>query len=83
MRWKLLLIASLVATLVGAGATLGIVIGVLNSSGQFTAPDMAVLRPLDHSGGVDHVCEHLRLSPHGAAAQTASDGTRPSRHDST
>ena len=46
MRWKLLLIASLVATLVGAGATLGIVIGVLNSSGQFTAPDMAVLGTL-------------------------------------
>ena len=43
MRWKLLLIAALVATLVGAGATLGIVIGVLNSSGRFTAPDIGTL----------------------------------------
>lgn len=46
MRWKLLLIASLLATLVGAGATLGIVIGVLGTPGQFTALDMAVLGTL-------------------------------------
>jgi purine-cytosine permease-like protein len=46
MRWKLLLIASLLATLVGAGATLGIVIGVLGTPGQFTAPDLAVLGTL-------------------------------------
>jgi purine-cytosine permease-like protein len=46
MRWKLLLIASLLATLVGAGATLGIVIGVLGSPAQYTAPDMAVLGTL-------------------------------------
>ena len=46
MRWKMLLIASLLATLVGAGATLGIVIGVLGAPGQFTAPDMAVLGTL-------------------------------------
>lgn len=42
----MLLIASLLATLVGAGATLGIVIGVLGTPGQFTAPDMAVLGTL-------------------------------------
>ena len=46
MRWKLLLIASLLATLVGAGATLGIVIGVLGEPGQFTAPDLAVFGTL-------------------------------------
>ena len=46
MRWKLLLIASLLATLVGAGATLGIVIGILGSSAQYTAPDLAVLGTL-------------------------------------
>jgi uncharacterized membrane protein len=46
MRWKLLLIASLLATLVGAGATLGIVIGVLGAPGQFNAPDVAVLGTL-------------------------------------
>src|ERR1044072_3330150 len=46
MRWKLLLIASLLATLVGAGATLGIVIGILGSPARYTAPDMAVLGTL-------------------------------------
>ena len=46
MRWKLLLIASLLATLVGAGATLGIIIGILGSPARYTAPDMAVLGTL-------------------------------------
>ncbi|HEX8649407.1 MAG TPA: hypothetical protein VF708_01095 [Pyrinomonadaceae bacterium] len=46
MRWKLLLIASLLATLVGAGATLGIIIGILGSPAQYTAPDVAVLGTL-------------------------------------
>jgi purine-cytosine permease-like protein len=46
MRWKLLLIASLLATLVGAGATLAIVIGLLGSTTQYTPPDLAVLGTL-------------------------------------
>ena len=46
MRWKLLLIASLLATLVGAGATLGIVIGVFGSPGELTTPGLAVLGAL-------------------------------------
>jgi purine-cytosine permease-like protein len=46
MRWKLLLIASLLATLLGAGATLGIVIGVSGSPGRFTTPDLAALGAL-------------------------------------
>jgi purine-cytosine permease-like protein len=46
MRWKLLLIASLLATLVGAGATLGIIIGILGSPARYTAPDVAVLGTL-------------------------------------
>ena len=46
MRWKLLLIASLLATLVGVGATLGIVMGISGSPRQLTTPDMAVLGAL-------------------------------------
>jgi purine-cytosine permease-like protein len=46
MRWKLLLLASLLATLVGAGATLGIVIGVLGATRQLVTPDLAVIGTL-------------------------------------
>jgi purine-cytosine permease-like protein len=45
MRWKLLLLASLLATLVGAGATLGIVFGLLGSTRRLV-PDLAVIGTL-------------------------------------
>jgi hypothetical protein len=46
MRWKLLLLASLLATLAGAGATLAIVIGLLGSTRQLVTPDLAVIGTL-------------------------------------
>lgn len=38
MRWRLLLVASLLATLIGAGATLAIAHVVLGSTGHLTSP---------------------------------------------
>jgi purine-cytosine permease-like protein len=46
MRWKLLLIASLVATLVGAGAPLGIVFGLSGPAHQLVEPDIFILSTL-------------------------------------
>ncbi len=38
MRWKLLLIASLIATIVGAGATFGIISAISRSTQNLAAP---------------------------------------------
>ncbi|HEV2915947.1 MAG TPA: hypothetical protein VGX92_21885 [Pyrinomonadaceae bacterium] len=46
MRWKLLLIASLVAGLVGAGAPLGIIFGLLGPAQRLAAPGPLVLSTL-------------------------------------
>ena len=46
MRWKLLLVTSLLATLVGAGASLGIVYGLTGSIGRVTSPDAWVVGAL-------------------------------------
>lgn len=46
MRWKLLLIASLVATLVGAGAPLGIVFGLNGPANHLIKPDIFILSTL-------------------------------------
>jgi purine-cytosine permease-like protein len=46
MRWKLLLIATLVATLVGAGAPLCIVFGLPGPAHQLVEPDIFILSTL-------------------------------------
>ncbi|HMF56616.1 MAG TPA: hypothetical protein VK619_09755 [Pyrinomonadaceae bacterium] len=46
MRWKLLLATSLVATVVGAGATLAIAFGLLGSPTRLNSPDAIVLATL-------------------------------------
>jgi purine-cytosine permease-like protein len=46
MRWKLLLIASLVATIVGAGAPLGIVLGFPGLHDRFDEPGILVFSTL-------------------------------------
>jgi purine-cytosine permease-like protein len=46
MRWKLLLIASLVATIVGAGLPLGIVLGLSNSTEHLVEPNILILSTL-------------------------------------
>ncbi|MCA1850272.1 MAG: hypothetical protein LC672_04290, partial [Acidobacteria bacterium] len=46
MRWKLLLVTSLLATLVGAGASLGIIYGLTGSVGRVRSPDVAVIGAL-------------------------------------
>lgn len=46
MRWKLLLIASLLATIVGAGASLGIIFGLLGSTRRLVAPGIFVISTL-------------------------------------
>lgn len=46
MRWKLVLIASLIATIIGAGATFGIIFGFLGSTRRLATHDMAVLGTL-------------------------------------
>ena len=46
MRWKLLLVASLLAAVAGAGAGLGIIYGLLGSTRPVTAPDLPALLAL-------------------------------------
>ena len=46
MRWKLLLIASLVAALIGAGVPLGIVFGLNGSASHLIEPDIFILSTL-------------------------------------
>ncbi len=46
MRWKLLLIASLVATLIGAGAPLGIVFGLSGPANHLIEPSNFILSTL-------------------------------------
>jgi purine-cytosine permease-like protein len=46
MRWKLLLTASLVATLVGAGAPLGIVLGFSGQTERLDKPDILIMSTL-------------------------------------
>ena len=46
MRWKLSLIASLVATLVGAGAPLGIVFGLSGPANHLIEPNIFILSTL-------------------------------------
>jgi purine-cytosine permease-like protein len=46
MRWKLLLIASLVATIIGAGLPLGIVLGFSGSTDHMVEPNVLVLSTL-------------------------------------
>jgi purine-cytosine permease-like protein len=46
MRWKLLLTASLVATIVGAGVPLGIVLGFSGSTDHFIKPNVFILSTL-------------------------------------
>lgn len=43
MRWKLLLIASLAATLVGAGASLGLSYGLMGTTERIRTPDLTAL----------------------------------------
>ena len=43
MRWKLLIAASTLATLLGAGTSLGIAHGLLGGAGSLRAPDAAAL----------------------------------------
>ena len=43
MRWKLVLIASLLATIAGAGATLGLVLGFSGSAAKIKTPDLFVI----------------------------------------
>lgn len=43
MRWKLLLIASLVATLIGAGVPLAIIVGLSGSPRRLLEPDIFIL----------------------------------------
>jgi purine-cytosine permease-like protein len=46
MRWKLLLIASLVATIIGAGLPLGIVLGFSGSTDHLVEPSVFILSTL-------------------------------------
>ncbi len=46
MRWKLLLITSLLATLVGAGASLGIIFGYFDSPRRLATFDLLVIATL-------------------------------------
>lgn len=50
MRWKLVLIASLLATIVGAGSALGLVFGLTRAGENFKSPSLlafgALLLPL-------------------------------------
>ena len=46
MRWKLLIIASTLATLVSAGASLGLAYGLLGSPERMRTPDAAALAVL-------------------------------------
>lgn len=46
MRWKILLIASLLATLVGAGSTLAIVYGIFHTPRRLASPDLFVIGTL-------------------------------------
>jgi purine-cytosine permease-like protein len=43
MRWKLLLIASLSAAIVGAGGTLSVALGLLGSTDPIFKPDLVIL----------------------------------------
>jgi purine-cytosine permease-like protein len=46
MRWKLLLIASLIASIVGSGATLAIIVFLNGSSKRFASQDIVALSTL-------------------------------------
>lgn len=46
MRWKLLLIASIIASLIGSGATLGIILVLAGSSRPFASQDIVALSTL-------------------------------------
>lgn len=46
MRWKLLLTASLVATIIGAGLPLGIVLGFSDSTDHLIRPSVLILSTL-------------------------------------
>ncbi len=46
MRWKLLLTASLVATIIGAGVPLAVVLGFSGSADRFVKPDIFILSTL-------------------------------------
>jgi purine-cytosine permease-like protein len=46
MRWKLLLIASLAATIIGAGLPLGIVLGFSGSTDHLVEPNVFILSTL-------------------------------------
>lgn len=46
MRWKLLLIASLAATIIGAGLPLGIVLGFSGSTDHLIEPNVFILSTL-------------------------------------
>lgn len=46
MRWKLLLITSLVATIIGAGLPLGIVLGFSGSTDHVVKPNVLILSTL-------------------------------------
>jgi purine-cytosine permease-like protein len=46
MRWKLLLTASLVATIIGAGLPLGIVLGLSGSTDHLIEPSIFILSTL-------------------------------------
>jgi hypothetical protein len=46
MRWKLLIIASALATLVGAGASLGLAHWLLGTAARFRTPDLTALAVL-------------------------------------
>lgn len=46
MRWKLLLVVSLLAAVVGAGASLGVIYGLLGSTRRLPPHDLAALSAL-------------------------------------
>lgn len=46
MRWRLLIITSLLATFIGTGATLAIVRGLLGSAQPLTTPDLLIASTL-------------------------------------
>jgi hypothetical protein len=46
MRWKLVLITSLTASIVGAGGSIAILIGILGRGNRVFAPDLIVLATL-------------------------------------
>ena len=46
MRWKLLFIVSILATLVGAGISIGVIVGLFGTTNPFTAQNRFVLGTL-------------------------------------